>query len=261
MNLELRLVISLAAGLLSGFILSIPPLGPTNIAVISKGFSGEVRQGAAIGSGAGFMDFFYVVIIYGGLSLIKLFIPDAVNAFFAEHEHFFITLITFAGCVIVVVYGIILMKRKPVNDDKPVKESIKELVEQEKDEMHKNIIQDTIYTKVAKNKSNHDIMKNFFVGVMLCLSSVTLPASWFIFVGYLKSYGVIDSYFLTGLVYAAGVWLGTSLWFYVLVVFIKKNLKKIKPDALNRLNVLVGIFLIGLGIFLLYKALDFSLHH
>ena len=261
MNIELRLLISLIAGLLSGFILSIPPLGPTSFAIISKGFKGEMHQGAAVGLGAGFMDFFYVMVVYGGLSLIKLFIPDVVNQFFSENEHFFLTLITFAGCVIVVVYGIMLIRRKSAIEDMPMKESIEALESQEIDELHKNIIQDTLMTKVKITKTNHDILKNFFIGIMLCLSSVTLPASWVIFVGYLKSYGVIDSYFLTGVVYAIGVWAGTSLWFYLLMLFIKKNLKKIKPDALNRLNILVGIFLILLGAFLFYKALDFALSY
>ena len=92
---------------------------------------------------------------------------------------------------------------------------------------------------------------------VICYSSCLLV----IFVGYLKSYGIIDSYFLTGVVYAIGVWVGTSLWFYLLMLFIKKNLKRIRPDALNRLNILVGIFLILLGAFLFYKALDFALSH
>ena len=178
MNVELRLLISLVAGLLSGFILSIPPLGPTSFAIISKGFKGEMRQGAAVGLGAGFMDFFYVMVVYGGLSLIKLFIPDVVNKFFSDNEHFFLTLITFAGCVIVVVYGIMLIKRKPAIEGKPVEESIEALESQEIDELHKNILQDTLMTRVKINKTNHDILKNFFIGIMLCLSSVTLPASW-----------------------------------------------------------------------------------
>lgn len=263
MSEGLRLLVSLISGIVTGIVLSIPPLGPTSIAILSKGFKNEVKQGTAISSGAGFMDFVYVLVAFGGMSLIKLFIPESVNDFFARNENLFITILTFAGSAIVVIYGIKLIRSKQGDKKFSVNENenILEVTDEEQILEKHNILQNEILTRVKIKDNNNYIVKNFFTGVVFCLSSVTLPASWILVIGYLKSYGILDSYFITGFFFAIGVWFGTTLWFYSILVFISKNLKRIKPSALNKLNVNVGIFLIGLGIFLLYKALDFAIQH
>ena len=61
------LLYSLIAGIVTGFIVSVPPLGPIAFALISKGFKGEVKDGMAIASGSAFMDMVYAIIAFGGI--------------------------------------------------------------------------------------------------------------------------------------------------------------------------------------------------
>ena len=87
----------------------------------------------------------------------------------------------------------------------------------------------------------------------MCLSSVTLPASWFAAVGYLKSYGIINSNFFTGILLGIGVLIGTSVWFYIMTKLIFRHSDKLKPNVLNKLNFFTGILLIALGIGFIIK--------
>ena len=105
------------------------------------------------------------------------------------------------------------------------------------------------------------LFADFLAGVLLCLSSVTLPASWFAIVSYLKGFGIIDDSFISGFLLAIGVLVGTTFWFYLLGKFVSSNSHKIKPSTLNKLNLFTGIFLIILGVLLLYKAIDFMFFH
>ena len=93
------MIIGLVAGIITGYFLSMPPIGPTNILVISQGLRNEVKYGVAVGAGAGFMDMIYIIISYGGYALIKGFIPDSVDNFFSTNEILFKIILTFVGCV------------------------------------------------------------------------------------------------------------------------------------------------------------------
>lgn len=103
-----------------------------------------------------------------------------------------------------------------------------------------------LHTKALEEKHNV-IFSSFLTGIVMCLSSVTLPASWFAAVGYLKSSGIIDSNFLTGILLAVGVLIGTTFWFYLMTKLIFKYSEKLKPALMNKLNFSIGIFLIALG--------------
>jgi arginine exporter protein ArgO len=92
------------------------------------------------------------------------------------------------------------------------------------------------------------------MGVMLCLSSITLPASWIAFVGYVKSFGIIESSVWGGLVFSAGAFAGTTIWFWLLLKLITGNKHRINQATISKLNVIAGVILIILGIFLFSKA-------
>ena len=79
------MIVTLIAGILTGYIVSIPPLGPIAFALISKGFKSEIKEGLAIGIGAAFMDFVYCMIAFGGISLIISFLPSSVAVFYSEN--------------------------------------------------------------------------------------------------------------------------------------------------------------------------------
>lgn len=237
-----------------------PPLGPTNFAIIAKGFKNEIKEGVAIGAGAGFADLIYILIAYGGVSLIRSFIPESVDLFVSENNLYFKTGITAVGCIIVFYYGLKIMKSKTFTVDKPVNEELRDIEAIAAKKLHhtEKEIEKIIRKEPIKQNNGSGIYSSFLTGILLCVSSITLPASWFAFVGYLKSYHLIDSNFLSGLALAIGVMAGTTFWFYTIVKVISANSHKILSSTLNKLNIVVGIFLIVLSVFLLYKVFDFA---
>lgn len=260
------MILSLLAGLVTGFIISIPPLGPTYFAILDRGLKKDVRGAVSIGAGAGFMDMFYIVIAYGGVTILTNFLPDFIDKFFIDNQKVFSVLLTLLGCAVVIIYGVKIMKTKNVDIAGAMEGGSSEEIE-----AHRKRAEDRMHrTEHGLNKILHSkkleaerkgLFADFFAGVLLCLSSVTLPASWFAIVGYLKGYGVINDSFISGLLLAIGVLAGTSGWFYLLGKFVSTNSHKIKPSTLNKLNLFTGIFLIFLGVLLLYKAVDFMFFH
>jgi len=232
---------------------------------MSKGFKKDIKSGVAIGLGAGFMDFIYILIAYGGFSIVKSLLPESANNFLGENERYIKIFLTFAGCIIVIIYGFKIMKMKVLNGNYnsgnlAVEKLESVLEEKAESKLIKTEIElDKILHTQALEKEKSGITGNFLTGVLLCLSSVTLPASWIAIVSYLQSYRVIDSSFITGFALAIGVLIGTTVWFYTLTNFISRNTHKINPEKLNKLNISVGILLILLGLFLFYKAIDFAI--
>lgn len=253
------MILALIIGFAIGFLFSMPPLGPTYFAIIERGLKKQFKNAVAIGVGAGFMDMIYILIAYGGVSIIASLLPEFINSFFLENEDFLKILLAVSGCIVVILYGIKIMKTK----SEIMKKEAAEFDQEKFDKTYETVenvfkktekgIEKITHVKAELEKTHSDIVGSFLIGVVMCLSSVTLPASWFAVVGYLKSYGVIDSNFLTGLSLATGVLIGTSVWFYIMSRFIYKYTDRIKPGLLNKLNFSTGIFLIILGVSFLIK--------
>jgi threonine/homoserine/homoserine lactone efflux protein len=256
------LIISLILGLLIGFLFSIPPLGPTYFAIIERGLKKEVKNAVAIGVGAGFTDMIYILIAFGGLAAIISLLPDAAKDFLNENENVFKMGLAFIGGIFVVWYGINMIKGKKVDvtKKKEYEKKVSERYEKVESVFKKTEkeIDKILHTKAIEHASS-DIKGNFLLGVVFCFSSVTMPASWFAIVGYMKSYGLIDSNFFTGLVLAVGVLIGTSIWFYVMSSIISKNSHKIRPVLISRITSGTGIFLVALGVFFLIKLITMIL--
>src|SRR6266542_3704153 len=106
------MLISAIAGIITGYIVSIPPLGPISFALISKGFKNEIKEGLSIAAGAAFMDFIYCMIAFGGVTLIISFLPDSAGKFYRENIHVIQIILTYTGCVLVIIYGIKIRKTK-----------------------------------------------------------------------------------------------------------------------------------------------------
>jgi len=251
------LLISIIAGVITGFVVSIPPLGPISFALISKGFNNKVKEGLSIASGAAFMDFIYCLIAFGGISLVISLLPASVGEFYRENIQTIQILLTYAGCVIVVVYGSRIVRTKITFSQMEEKqaEKIQHIEEkasrlEEKVEKAKELV--VLHHSPPPLKGNHSGW--FFLGVLLCMSSITLPASWIAFVGYLKGYKIIESSFLSGLVFSVGAALGTLSWFYTLLKLITGQRHRINPATVGKLNVSAGAILILLGVFLFARA-------
>ncbi|MGH2575292.1 MAG: LysE family translocator [Ignavibacteria bacterium] len=251
------MIVSLIAGVITGFIVSIPPLGPISFALISNGFNDKIKEGLAIALGAAFMDFVYCLIAFGGISLLITLLPDSFGKYFSENSSLMYILLTYAGCLIVIVYGIKIMKSKISYSELESKQSEKIVTAEVKakavEEKAKEFaVQHHVPQMNKVDKSNLGGL--FVMGVLLCMSSITLPASWIAFVGYLKGYKIIDSSFSSGLLFSSGAFLGTWTWFYTLLKLITGNKHRINPATVSKLNVTAGIILLLLGVFLFFQA-------
>lgn len=240
------MIVTLIAGILTGFIVSIPPLGPIAFALISKGFRGEIKEGMAIAAGSAFMDMVYALIAFGGISLFVSLLPssfeNAVNSNFSLIQ----IILIYAGCFVVIIYGIKIMKMKLDFDELQARESI-------------HISKAQIKSKELAEKSHvpgasGNLFGLFLMGIMLCLSSITLPASWVIIVGYIKSFGIIDRTFIGGLIFSVGAFIGTFLWFWLLLKLVTGNKHRIEKSTIGKLNKIAGVILIILGIILFIQA-------
>src|SRR5262245_50242771 len=89
-----------------------PPLGPTYFAIIDRGLKKQEKNGIAIGVGAGFMDMIYILIAYGGVTGLISILPKAVDEFFLKNEDLLKFILAFAGCVVVILYGVKIMRTK-----------------------------------------------------------------------------------------------------------------------------------------------------
>lgn len=248
------MIITLIAGILTGFIVSIPPLGPIAFALISKGIKNETKEGLAIGVGAAFMDFVYCMFAFGGISLIISFLPSSVAVFYSDNISTIQIILIFSGCLIVVVYGIKIMRSKITYSELEAAQSgkLSEAFEKAEDFDEKAKEFAEHYKVPVVNRVNYSGM--FFMGIFLCISSITLPASWIALVGYLKGYNVINASIEGGLLFSTGAFLGTSIWFYTLLKLITGNRHRINPATVSKLNIVAGVILIMLGISLFIKA-------
>jgi threonine/homoserine/homoserine lactone efflux protein len=250
----ISLLTNILTGVITGFIVSIPPMGPIAFAIISKGFKNEIKEGKAIAFGAAFMDFFYCLLAFGGISLIVSLFPLAASEFYAKNAYTIEIVLTFSGCVIVILYGLKIMKSKITYSKLEEEESAKlNSVLSKVSKLSEKAESVAKHLKVPEiNKSNY--LGLFFMGVLLCLSSLTIPASWIAIVGYLKGYNFMNSSFFGGLLFAFGAFVGTYFWFYLLLKLITGNKKRINQTTVNKLNIIAGVILLMLGIFLFVKA-------
>ncbi len=248
------MIINLIAGILTGFIVSIPPMGPTAFAIISKGFKNEIKEGRAIAFGAAFMDFFYCLIAFVGMTLIISIFPSRAADFYAENAHWIEIVLTFAGCVIVIISGLKIMKLKITYNRLETENSAKlDSALAKADKLREKAESVARHLKIPEIKKP-SLIGLFFMGVLLCISSLTLPASWIAIVGYLKGYNILNSSFLGGLLFSIGAFAGTLAWYYTLLKLITGNKKRINETTINKLNIFAGGILLLLGVFLFVKA-------
>jgi arginine exporter protein ArgO len=251
----ITLILNLITGIVTGFIVSIPPMGPIAFAIISKGFKNEIKEGKAIAFGAAFMDFFYCLIAFGGISLIVSFFPLAVSEFYDKNVYTIETVLTFAGCIIAILYGLKIMKSKITLDKLETKESAKLEYARSKANMLGERAGSMAKRLKVPDAKNSNTLGLVFMGMLLCMSSVTIPASWIAIAGYLKGYSFMNYSFFGGILFAIGAFGGTFAWFTLLLRLITGNKKRINQTTVNKLNIIAGVILIILGVFLFVKAI------
>jgi len=248
------MIINLIAGIATGFIISIPPMGPVAFALISKGFKNEIKEGRAIAFGSAFMDFFYCLLAFSGIALIISIFPSGVAGFYAKNGHLIEIGLTFAGCIFVIIYGLKIMKLKITYNNLEAAESAKfDSAHTKAEKLREKTEHAAKHLKIPEIKKSN-IIGSFFMGVLLCITSLTLPAVWIAIVGYLKGYKFLNSSFLGGLLFSIGVFGGTLAWYYTLLMLITGNKKRINETTVNKLDIIAGAVLLVLGAFLFVKA-------
>ncbi len=247
------MLLTFIVGTITGFVVSIPPLGPIAFALISKGIKNEFREGMAIAMGSAFMDFIYAMIAFGGISLVISLLPSSFVEFYSKNFNTIQIILIYSGCVVVIIYGLKIMRSKITIEQLEEEQSGKLETAQVKAKAVKDRASEFVKQHhVPVYKANHGGL--FLMGVMLCLSSITLPASWIALVGYIKGFGIIDRSILGGLSFSFGALVGTAAWFYSLLKLITGNKHRINHSTVNKLNISAGVILILLGIFLFFKA-------
>jgi threonine/homoserine/homoserine lactone efflux protein len=254
------MLVTFIVGIITGFIVSIPPLGPIAFALISKGFKNEFKEGMSIALGSAFMDFIYAMIAFGGISLFISLLPDSAARFYSENINIIRILLIYSGCLIVIIYGLRIRRSKITLEQLETEQSMKLVSAEFKAKAVKDRATGFAkqYGVPGTNKANHGGL--FLMGVMLCVSSITLPASWIALVGYIKGFGIINRSILGGLAFSAGAFFGTALWFYTLLRLITGNKHRINPSTVSKLNSSAGVILILLGIFLFVRATGAIFH-
>ncbi|MCX6565024.1 MAG: LysE family transporter [Candidatus Aminicenantes bacterium] len=248
------MIINLMAGMITGFVVSLPPLGPIAFAMISKGFKNEIKEGRAIAVGAAFMDFFYCLIAFTGIALIISFFPSGIADFYAENVQTIEIVLTFAGCAIVIIYGLKIMKTKITYNKLEADESAKfDSAFAKANKLREKTENVAKHLKIPIIKKSN-FFGLFFLGVLLCLSSLTMPAAWIAIIGYVKGYHFLNSSFLGGLVFSTGTFAGSFAWYFTLLKLITGNKKRINQTTINTLNVIAGVILLMLSVFLFVKA-------
>ena len=251
------MISGLILGIILGFIVTIPPLGPTYFQIIQQGLKNQIKNGIAIGAGAGLVDMIYILVSFGGVALIASLLPDSILNYFSNNSDLLKLILALCGSLFVIIYGLKIIFTKQdfsLHLADPEKPELIEKIEKVEKVFKKteSRIDKLLRTKVLE-KHHSNITMSFIAGIVSCLSSPTLPASWFAIVSYLKSYGLIDSNFITGLFLAIGVFMGATFWFYLLVKFVSKNSLKINPATLKILNNVMGMLLVIIGVSILIK--------
>ena len=248
------MIINLIAGILTGFTVAIPPTGPIAFVMISKGFKNEIKEGRAIAFGSAFMDFVYCLIAFSGMTLMISIFPSGAAGFYAENAHGIEIVLTFAGCAVAIIFGLKIMKLKITYDKLGAEESAKfDSAFAKANKLREKAENAARHLKIPEIKESN-LIGLFFMGVLLCLSSLALPASWIAIIGYLKGYNFLNSSFVGGLLFSLGAFAGTLAWYYTLLKLITGHKKRIDETSVNTLNKVAGVILLVLGVFLFIKA-------
>jgi threonine/homoserine/homoserine lactone efflux protein len=262
------------AGLLGGFIFSMPVAGPISILITSNAFKGRIRYCHRVTLGASFADFFYVLIAFFGLTKLYTLYKPALPYILA------------AGAVFIIYtgYRIIRTKVDPEHMEEP-----------------------HLSEKIRKKNEG-----GFYSGFMINFLNPTLFFGWlttsFLVISFMVSLGFntggldkminqnvkdinvmegtrlkdpkafsnpqiekIRSYnlekqkkeiiklprhfnLLISAVYASALTIGTIIWFYLLTFLITKFRRYINLGIINGIIYGLGLILCLFGVYFAYLA-------
>lgn len=259
------LLIVAIAGLITGFVLTIPVAGPVSIYITSQGLKGCVRYCTMTAIGAAVVDFIYCfAAVYGLTQLYRLYYPMIPYT------------LLIGGAAIVFIGIRIFRKSLPVNLNlsEPISEKIK----------HHN----AFLTGFLLNFFNPTLFAGWLIASFAVLSFV---ASLGVNLGGIDhqlrdNLSVIQQYedqiyhaggahskqdsirdslippsnggryaLMVSITFAFTLALGTVIWFYMYSVLLHRNRRWFQPKILNSIIQTLGLILSGFGVYIAIKAL------
>ncbi|MBN2570859.1 MAG: LysE family transporter [Ignavibacteriales bacterium] len=258
-------------GLIAGFIFSMPIAGPISIIITSNALKGRYRFCRRAAVGAAIVEFFYVFIgIYGVTSLYTLYSS-------------FIPYILLFGALVILFIGVKIMRTKIHIDEHDDEAIINDKLKNK----------GGLRTGLILNATNPSLILNWVMSSFIAISfatslgfntgglddilntninTITNKNGTQIVVDSSNvknqtdstqiveknKYNVLDE--LKGelgisLFYSFGVASGSVIWFFIFAFFLSKYRAKIKVSILQRMVQILGLILLGFGIYLIYQSI------
>ncbi|MBK8944243.1 MAG: LysE family transporter [Ignavibacteriae bacterium] len=258
------LLVIIGLGLFAGFFFSVPIAGPISILVTSNALNNKFRYCLRLAFGGAVVEFLYVFIaVYGFTSLYNYYNSA-------------IPIILIVGSVFLVYVAIKIFRtelkieelRKTKNSEKNIESS------------------GGLRTGLLLNLTNPSLFLGWFTSSFLLLSfasSIGLNTGGLDMLMYdnvvsieeitgkklenLEKYNFIPNEnsidveqeslpkLVLSLTYATMVGVGSFIWFYFLSKFLIKHKEKLKIEWLNGLIKTLGIFLLGIAVYLIYQGI------
>jgi threonine/homoserine/homoserine lactone efflux protein len=263
------LIVIIVLGFLAGLFFSVPIAGPISILITSNALKGNLRYCLRLAFGGAIIEIIYVFIAVFGLTSIYNLYQKAIPV------------ILIIGSVFLIIVAIKVFKTKLEL------EQLNKVSEQEYNAANTGGFR----TGLILNLSNPSLFVGWFTSSLLLLSfasSVGLNTGGLDILMYdnvisleeitgkkieaLENYdfvpngdkAIVKRKSLPTLVlssaYALFVGLGSFIWFYFFSKFLIKHREKVKIELINRIVKLLGVFLFGIGIYLIYEGIVLISH-
>ncbi|MCB0730870.1 MAG: LysE family transporter [Ignavibacteriae bacterium] len=252
-------------GLFAGFFFSVPIAGPISILITSSALKGNSRYCIRTSLGGAIVEAVYVFIAIYGLTSLYSYYQKVIP----------IILIIGSIFLLFVAYKIIKTKIK-----------LEQLSNEPSLKSKYNSPTGGFRTGIILNLSNPSLFLGWFTSSFLLLSfasSVGLNTGGLDLLMYdnvtsieeitgnkiesLDEFEFLQnensetankeslSSFILSMTYAVMVGIGSFIWFYLLTKFLIKHRDKLNIDLLNGLIKILGIFLFGIGFYLIYEGM------
>ncbi|MEK9136143.1 MAG: LysE family transporter [Bacteroidota bacterium] len=211
------MITALLLGIVSGFILSIPP-GPLSAAVTKHSVGHSFRSGFMIALGGAAMDIIYVLIAAFASSAIVIALVDLItgNGW---------TLLGFQVLAILVLLfmGVRYMRHKHT----PAEESKILRVEEAQEQKAQKL----------------GYPSPFFIGVLIAVANLASPTfipSMISVIGYIQANGLLSGRAYDNVAYALGFGAGTAVWFTLVAKVLVQHRSKFSASVLSNIYKFAG---------------------
>lgn len=109
---------------------------------------------------------------------------------------------------------------------------------------------------VPANKSDSYRRNSILVGAGMSFVNPTLIATWTATITTLYGLHPFEFTTLNSAAFSIGVWFGIVAWFTLMLKWMERHRNKIEPKTIDRLLKIIGIFLVGLAIWLMLKSYE-----